>query len=862
MFSILKNHCYCVKPVTKTSIRLIFCLLLFFACPNINASPSTAFFYGKPVPVELMAHFEQVVVEPDNIDNIEPLTTKGVSVFAYLSVGEINQTRPWYAEIPKDWLLGENQAWGSSIVDLSKKEWQDYIINKLMTPLWERGYRGFFLDTLDSYQLMSQDPAIRLAQQQGLIDIIRAMHTRFPEVKLILNRGFELFPEVANYAVAVAAESLFQRWNATTRSYVEVPEPDRVWLLGKLNQIHDQYGLQIISIDYVSPKQRELARDVAEQITALGFTPWVSNPSMDMLGIGSLEVFPRRILALYDGQDQPDGLQNSEVHKFLAMPLEYLGYTLEYIDVRKGLPVQCLAGQYAGIVTWFNTNELPQPEVYKSWLSRQIDDGIKVAVFGELGFNADSLFLQALGLKPVVGNIQTPLTIDNSDYLIGYEADPYPKSQGLTQWAAIDPAIKQHLTVIDQNGLQLTTVLTATWGGAALHPYVINTGFHGQQRWLINPFKFLTKALDLPPMPVPDVTTENGKRILLVQIDGDGASSVAEMPDTPLATEVIRDQILQAYPWPTTVSVVEGEVGATGAFPTQTVQMEKTMQDIFKLDNVEIASHSYSHPATWFTKSTVNASNEDYQLSILGYTFDLNREIAGSVNYINQYLAPANKQVSVFLWTGDGLAAGDGLALTKSLGLENMNGGGASITRSDPTITRVPSMGYPVNNDFQVYAPIASDYSYTNQWSGHFSGMRRVIETFKLTDFPLRLKPLHIHYHFYSGSKIASLEALKDVYDWTARQEISPILVSEYARKIKAFQHITIARNQDGAWDIRGLGNLHTLRLNSVIGSPDFKQSKGVTDIHELAQGRYVSLSPSNGQVLLYMDSRSAFTRH
>lgn len=47
-------------------------------------------FYGKPVPTELLSHFKQVLVESDNIDNIEQLISKGVDVFAYLSVGEIN----------------------------------------------------------------------------------------------------------------------------------------------------------------------------------------------------------------------------------------------------------------------------------------------------------------------------------------------------------------------------------------------------------------------------------------------------------------------------------------------------------------------------------------------------------------------------------------------------------------------------------------------------------------------------------------------------------------------------------------------------------------------------------------------------
>jgi uncharacterized protein (TIGR01370 family) len=520
MFLILKNH----KLTTKNSIKFVIYLLVFFACSASYANPSTAFFYGKPVPVDLMAHFEQVVVEPDNIDNIEPLTAKGITVFAYLSVGEINQSRPWFSEIPKNWLLGENKAWKSSVVDLSKKEWQDYVINKLMVPLWERGYHGFFLDTLDSYQMISQDPAFRLNQQQALVSLIKTMHHRFPDIKLIFNRGFDVLPEVASYAVAVTAESLFQRWDSVAESYREVPEADRNWLLQKLNQVHDQYRLQIIVIDYVSPTQKELAREVAKRITALGFTPWVSNSSLDMLGVGSLEVFPRRILALYDGQDQPDGLQNSEMHKLLAMPLEYLGYTLDYVDARKGLPNNCLAGQYAGIVTWFNSDELSQSEAYKLWLSRQLDDGIKVVIFGKLGFTADSLFLQRLGVANVANDIQKPLKIDHSDNLIGYEADPYPKSRDLTLWKGVDPAIKQHLSVIDQNGQQLTPVLTGQWGGAALHPYVIQTGFHGQQRWIINPFKFLKQALDLPPMPVPDVTTENGKRLLLVQIDGDGAA--------------------------------------------------------------------------------------------------------------------------------------------------------------------------------------------------------------------------------------------------------------------------------------------------------------------------------------------------
>ena len=136
-------------------------------------------------------------------------------------------------------------------------------------------------------------------------------------------------------------------------------------MLDKLRQVRDQYGLQVIVVDYVDPRQKELGRSTAKQISDLGFTPWVANPSLDILGFGALEVFPRRILALYDGQQYPEGLQQTDLHKLVAMPLEYMGYTLDYLDVNAGLPGNLLAGQYAGIVTWFNSDELWRPEVYK-----------------------------------------------------------------------------------------------------------------------------------------------------------------------------------------------------------------------------------------------------------------------------------------------------------------------------------------------------------------------------------------------------------------------------------------------------------------------------------------------------------------
>ena len=786
------------------------------------------------------------------MDDLSYLHGQGAKVFAYTSIGEVNWTRPWYSEIPKSWFLATDSEWGSSIVDLTQQGWHDYLIDNYLPRLWDQGYRGFFLDGLESYQKLIVDPDSRRLQEKALSNLIKRLHERFPGVSLIFNRGFAILPEVGQYAVALAAESLFQRWEPSGQIYLKVIEPDHYWLLDKLRQVRDQYGLQVIVVDYVDPRQKELGRSTAKQISDLGFTPWVANPSLDILGFGALEVFPRRILALYDGQQYPEGLQQTDLHKLVAMPLEYMGYTLDYLDVNAGLPGNLLAGQYAGIVTWFNSDELWRPEVYKEWLLRQMDSGVKVAILGNLGFKADNSFLQHLGVRlSQSGSSGEPGGSELSDRIIGYEAKPGPTTPELPRWQALDSRIEKHLSWAEQPDAPLVAVFSGQWGGVALHPYVIERGYQGRQRWIINPFEFLSRALDLAGIPIPDVTTENGRRLLLVQIDGDGAGARAEIPGTPLAIKIVHDYFLQKYRLPSTVSIIEGEI-ASGGLSGGLSEAEKAARDIFTLDNVEIASHSYSHPSAWFQKNNILANGDDFHLSIDGYGFDLHREIAGSVEYLNKTLAPEGKHVRAFFWTGDGLAGAEALALARSLGLENMNGGGATLSRAEQTMTRVPPLGYSVNDQVQVYAPIASDHVYTNRWQGPFDGFSGVIETMRLTDSPRRLKPLHIHYHFYSGMKMASINALNSVYDWSVKQEHRAIWVSEYSQKVNEFQNITLSRRMDGAWDIRGLDKLRTLRLPVAAGWPDLQRSEGVVGVRDLNQGRYVHLFPDHGRALLY----------
>jgi len=804
-----------------------------------NGDESIAFYYAANVPVDELSIFKRVVVEPGNVSRLEldGLRQHGSQVYAYVSIGEARREKPWFSQFASGWEIGTNEAWNSAVMDLSNKHWQNFIVDHLVKGLVEKSYTGIFLDTLDSFHIVAKTPQQIHQQKQGLIQIIQQLHQRFPALKLLLNRGFDVVDDVHGMVDGVVVESLFQTWNTDTATYQAVDQEEQTWLLKKLSAIKEHDQLPVYVIDYVAPNKPALARQTAQKIIDAGFIPWVSTPELDSLGVSRFEIVPRKVFVLYDSKGTE--LAYTQAHRYLASPLEYMGYIVEYIDIRQALPSFPLLGRYAGIVAWFDAGATDAPVSTKKWLTDQINAGVPVAFLNDFGFEPDTQFLKHLGLKFSTTEIKAPVLITYKDALGHMEEEPRALSRGLLPIMAVKSDVHVHESVEDMNHTRIDTIVTAPWGGMALAPYVFDKHLDGNALWRLNIFKFLKQALHLPPMPVFDVTTENGSRLLMTHIDGDGIASYADMANRPLAIKVIYDEILRKYPWPATVSVITSEIEKTGLYPHRATEMQNVARKIFALDNVEIASHTYSHPFDWSQAGKTKTAN----LYIPGYKYSLKQEIFGSVNFINQNLAPKNKQVGVFLWSGNALPSEKALAMVKSIGLRNMNGGNTTESHSHPSLTNVSSMMRPVGKQLQVYAPIMNENVYTNEWTKPYYGFSRVVQTFKMTDLPRRLKPIDIYYHFYSGSEYASLNALKGVYDWTLKQQVLPLWVSEYVDKVEAYTHATSARYLDGGWLLYAPKSLKTIRIDKAMGWPNLSNSQGVAGMIDLPQGRYVSLT-------------------
>jgi hypothetical protein len=534
-------------------------IVLIGWCGWVNQvkAESTAFYYGASVPSELLVAYDQIVVEPDNLSDSRGLfdrASKHAVPVAYLSIGEQGKARQ--AAIDPSWRLGQNQAWGSSVMNVAHPGYQRFLLERFET-LWAAGYRRFFLDTLDSYLLGSSDPAQRELLRRAVGQLIRSMATRHPDARWLLNRGFELLPDIAELVHGVVAESLFDRWDAAHSAYVRVPEADRAWLLARLREVRDRYHLPVTVIDYRPSSEREQARETARKIAALGFAPWVCESSLMSVGVGPVEIMPRRILILGDAAE---GSAPTGPARFLAPVLEYLGYVPEYRDASLPLPEFDLAGRYQGVISVFAPGFVLAN--YGAWLLRQVQAGVRVVVFGGLGFAADGPEARQLGIFPVEpprpGEAQAqPVAIVTRDAMIGFEAEPLAHGiEGVAVQLKAAGA-QQHLVIRTAYGAEATAIATAAWGGLALSHVFALRGLQGERAWVLDPFLFLTRALNLPDMPVPDVTTESGGRVALFVIEANGLSEPARLRGRPPVWSVVRREILDDSPWPHAIALAD-----------------------------------------------------------------------------------------------------------------------------------------------------------------------------------------------------------------------------------------------------------------------------------------------------------------
>jgi hypothetical protein len=818
--------------------------------PSINTPPlNVGFYYGSEAPIGSLYVYDWLVLQADQTTDARlDLLSKGdTRPIAYLSAGEMAHSHRAAKHVPAAWVLGENKAWKSQVLDIRQAAVREFMLETLVAPAINRGFQGVFLDTLDSHLLTPDGKADSqaFANAQGLL--IAAIRNRFPDILIIVNRGFHLPEQARKLVDAVAFESWRNGYEAGGRGYYSVSDNDRAWLGDQIKRWRDIHpDVPVIAIDYA--RSGAEARALSRQLAQDGFIPYVTDRDLQRLGPTQSAIKKRHVLVFHDSQEGQTDL--SAAHRRLGILLERLGLVPVYRSTRQPFLREPLADRYAGVVIWWETGA--KKPGFCRWLGNVQSANIPVVIFGSVPnvspcrhlLGSDRLAIPA-GDFSIVSKHPSMGTFEGKR-LPATAMEPLPQPDTADSW----------LTLADPTGSRFSPVYTHTTGGVAVHPFIFETGPDDEVFWLFDPFKFLKQALHLSDIPAIDSTTESGRRILTAHIDGDGSISRAELPGSPLGLEVIRQKILKVFDIPHTVSVIEAEISPDGLYPKASREAEASARAIFRMDNVEVASHSYSHPFFWrMIESGAKAAPDPddtlygYSMDIPGYIPSLKREINDSVNYINT-LAPADKPVSVFLWTGDARPGPKALKAVRELGLLNVNGGDTHPLPYDSELAGVWPDALPQGDELQVYAPVMNENLYTSLWTGPFYGFRNVIDTFKILEANNRLKPISIYYHFYSGTKPEALKALEEVYQYALSQPVTPLYLSDYAKRVQGQYYSALLKVDKNSYQWKGLRPPSTVRV-SQNQFPDMAKSRGVAGFHDSGNIRFIHLTGNNPLLVL-----------
>ena len=296
---------------------------------------------------------------------------------------------------------------------------------------------------------------------------------------------------------------------------------------------------------------------------------------------------------------------------------------------------------------------------------------------------------------------------------------------------------------------------------------------------------------------------------------------------------------------PTTVSYIVAELDLKELGKPNCL---KSAQAIAALPYIEIASHTYFHPLSWRKKPSqyeIDAylgEPKNYKGGpILAYRpkdgkLDYEREIKGSIDFINNYVMPEGKSSNFILWSGSCEPPEEALKIAYNNKLINMNGGDSRFDKSFPSYSHLLPLYRSVGNYIQYYSSNSNEIPYTANWTGPFSGYENVLETYKNTESPIRIKPINTYYHFYSGEKKSAINALKKIYDWVVAQDIFPIFGSLYPRILAGFIDVKMERVGERAYIFKNAGELKTFRVDNDQWHIDYYKSENIIG-HRLYQG-------------------------
>jgi len=219
--------------------------------------------------IDKLTNYKLVVIDLQEYDksDIDKLHAKGIKVYSYLNVGSVEKYRNYYQRF-KDSYLGTYEDWpDEKWVDVSNKNYQNFIINELEPSLRSKGADGYFIDNCDVYAIKKNDKIY-----EGLKTILSSIHSH--GLPMLINGGDEFVSKAIsdgsynNLFDGVNQEEVFTQINFDNYTYKKQSDSEKKYYQNYLQKVKSK-NLTVYLLEYGASS--ELEKEIAEYCQQNGF---------------------------------------------------------------------------------------------------------------------------------------------------------------------------------------------------------------------------------------------------------------------------------------------------------------------------------------------------------------------------------------------------------------------------------------------------------------------------------------------------------------------------------------------------------------------------------------------------------------
>lgn len=228
---------------------------IVFAKPFLNniKTYANAYFEYRARDLKKLKKFDIVVVDSYDLPGkkfVNKLKSSKVIVLAYLDIGEAEAWRVYFKKIPKDLIIKENPDWpGNFFVNVNDSRWHNIVLSEAIPYLLAQGnFDGLMLDMLDT---VDDYPTLK----PGMINLVKEIHKKYPNLLIIPNRGFAILPQISKYIDAFKYEEMCSRYDFKRKKYVYEDDKDEQKILFKVLKKHK---MPVLVLDHLQTKPKNI----------------------------------------------------------------------------------------------------------------------------------------------------------------------------------------------------------------------------------------------------------------------------------------------------------------------------------------------------------------------------------------------------------------------------------------------------------------------------------------------------------------------------------------------------------------------------------------------------------------------------